>query len=385
VAVVAVLTDDLVLVDQHCHGVVAGDLDREQFGALLTESSTSTNSYDSMVGLALRRWCAPQLELPAHCSVDDYLERRREWGWRRVSARLLGAAGVRTWLLDTGLTGAADQPLTSPAEFGEISASSSHEILRLEAVAEQVAARGADAGGIDVGDFLDFVEIEIRDRAEAGVVGLKSVVAYRTGLDLPAAPPSDVEVVAAASAWLRWGGRRLDDPILLAWLVHLGARLSAELRVPLQLHTGFGDDDLRLHRADPSLLGDFLSATKSTGATIALLHTWPYHRQAGYLAHVFPHVLVDVGLAIPYVGDRAGSVVAELLELAPFRSVCFSSDGYGLPELHYLAATLWRRALGRLLDEWIADDVLTVSDAERLAVDLSVVNCCRAYGLTAPV
>jgi len=375
---VTVLTDDLVLVDQHCHGVVAGDLDRARFAGLLTESSIATN-FDSMVGLALRRWCAPRLGLPAHCSVDDYLERRAEWGWRRVSSRLLGSAGVRSWLLDTGLTGADDLPLTEPVDFADIADGAAFEVLRLEFVAERVAA-----DDVAVVDFLDFVENEIRDGIEAGAVGLKSVVAYRTGLELPAAPPTDVEVAAAASAWLRWGGGRLDDPILLAWLVHLGARLSAELHVPLQLHTGFGDDDLRLHRADPALLGDFLHATKSTGATIALLHTWPFHRHAGYLAHVFPHVLVDVGLAIPYVGDRAGSVLAELLELAPFGSVCFSSDGYGLPELHYLGAALWRRALGRLIDDWIADDVMTAADAEGFAVNFAAGNCCRAYGLTVP-
>jgi hypothetical protein len=85
--VVAVVTDDLVLVDQHCRGVVAGDLDRGQFAGLLTESSTSTNSFDSMLGLAVRRWCAPRLGLPAHCSIDEYLDRRAELGWRQVSSK----------------------------------------------------------------------------------------------------------------------------------------------------------------------------------------------------------------------------------------------------------------------------------------------------------
>jgi len=372
------VTDDLVLVDQHCHGVVAGDLDRAQFAGLLTESSSFQNSFESLLGLAVRRWCAPRLELPAHCSIDEYLDRRAELGWRQVSATLLGSVGVGSWLLDTGVS-PADTPLTEPGDFAHLAGGTTFEVLRLESVAEQAAAKE-----VEVAHFLDFVEAEVRAGVQAGAIGLKSVVAYRTGLELPAEPPADVEVAAATSAWLRWGGRRLDDPILLAWLVHLGVRISAELKIPLQLHTGFGDDDVRLHRADPALLGDFLNATKATGATVALLHTWPFHRNAGYLAHVFPHVLVDVGLAVPYVGDRAGAVLAELLELAPFRSVCFSSDGYGLPELHHLGATLWRRALGRLIDDWLADDVMTVADAETFAGNFAAGNCCRAYGLTPP-
>jgi hypothetical protein len=175
----------------------------------------------------------------------------------------------------------------TPAEFAELAGGEAFEVVRLESVAERIASTD-----VSVEDFLTSVETHLRDAVTVGAVGLKSVVAYRTGLELPAEPPTDVEVTAAASAWLRWNGQRLDDPILLAWLVHLGARLSAELHVPLQLHTGFGDDDIRLHRADPALLGDFLRATKSTGATIALLHTWPFHRHAGYLAHLFGLLLV---------------------------------------------------------------------------------------------
>ena len=377
---VAVVTDDLVLVDQHCHGVVTGDLDRARFEALLTECSTAHNSFDSMLGLAVRRWCAPVLGLPPHSSADAYLQRRAEWGWRRASSTLLRESGVDTWLVDTGTPDAGGTALTEPDEFAMLGGGTALEVLRLESVAEQVAATGVTAA-----EFTDAVELELRARIARGVVGLKSVAAYRCGLELPAEPPLALEVNAAAAAWLRWGGLRLDSSILIAWLVHLGARLGAEYRLPLQLHTGFGDDDVRLHHADPSRLGDFLVATKSTGLTVVLLHCWPYQRNAGYLAHVFPHVMVDIGLAVPYVGDRAGAVLAELLELAPFDSVCFSSDGFGLPELHHLGARLWRRGLGQLLDRWIGDDVITVADAERLAVGLAAGNCCRAYGLTVPV
>ncbi|AHH94929.1 amidohydrolase family protein [Kutzneria viridogrisea] len=369
------ITDDLRLVDQHCHGVVQQDLDRLGFETLLTEGSVPRNPFNSMLGLAVRRWCAPQLDLPPHATAEQYLARREEWGWRRVSAHLLGSAGVGTWLLDTGIG-----VLTEPTAFAELAGGSAHEVLRLETVAEQVAAAGVSAT-----EFAVAVEEALRERIATGVVGLKSIVAYRTGLELPAEPPAEEEVRAAAGAWLRWGGSRLDSRVLLSWLVHLGARLGAEYGLPLQLHTGFGDEDLRLHRADPALLSDFLAATRSSGVTIALLHCWPFHRNAAYLAHVFPHVLVDVGLAVPYVGDRCGVVLAELLELAPFDSVCFSSDGYGLPELHHLGALLWRRGVGRLIDSWVAEGTMTTADAERVVTGFAAVNVSRVYGLNVVV
>ena len=370
------LTDGIPLLDQHCHGVRTADLARDEFALLLTESDRPGRApFDSMLGAALRRLCAPVLGVEPHAPAEDYLHQRARLGWREVTRRLLRASGTATWLVDTGLTAL---PLTGPDELAELGGGRAREVVRLEAVAEQVAARGVAAA-----ELPGAVERELRARA-AGAIGLKSVLAYRTGLALPARRPSEAEVVAAAGRRLSDSDGRLADPVLLTWLVHLGADLGAELGLPLQFHTGFGDPDLRLHHADPLLLTDFLAATAGSGLVVVLLHCWPFHRNAAYLAHIHPHVLVDLGLTVPHVGARSGAVLAEALELAPFSGVCFSTDGYGLPELHHLGAVLWRERFGRLLDEWIADDVLTASDAERLAVSVAAGNAARAYGIDCP-
>ncbi|MBB4906116.1 hypothetical protein [Actinophytocola algeriensis] len=91
---------------------------------------------------------------------------------------------------------------------------------------------------------------------------------------------------------------------------------------------------------------------------------------------------VDTGLMIPFVGTRAGGVLAETLEVAPFESLLYSSDGNVLPELHHLAAALWRHHLGRLLDTWLADDVLDTNTAERLAHATGAGNANRLRGST---
>lgn len=387
------ITDELPLLDQHCHGVRAADLDRAGVELLLTESDRvvpGRSPFDSMLGAALRRLCGPLLDLEPHATTEDYLERRASLGWREVTRRLLRAAGTSTWLVDTGLTALpAELPrtasraggplpghgLTGPAELAELGGGRAHEVVRLETVAEQVAATGVPAA-----ELAAAVERELRTRA-AGAAGFKSVVAYRCGLEVPGVRPSPTQITAAARRWLSGVDGRMTDPALLAWLVHLGAELGAELGLPLQLHTGFGDPDVHLREADPLLLTDFLRSTADTGLSVVLLHCWPFHRGAGYLAHAYPHVLVDLGLAIPHVGARATAVLAETLEVAPFSGVCFSSDGFGLPELHHLGAALWRERLGRLLDDWIADDVLTVPDAERLARAIASGNAARAYGL----
>ncbi len=188
-------------------------------------------------------------------------------------------------------------------------------------------------------------------------------------------------MTAAAGRWLRQieatGRVRVEDPVLLRHLLWTGL----DLGLPLQLHTGFGDPDADLRRCDPLLLRGFLQRTEPAGVPVMLLHCYPYHRGAGYLAQAYPHVYLDVGLAINYTGARAAAVVAESLELAPFGKLLFSSDAWGPAELHYLGALLWRRATARVLGEWVADGDWSQADALRVAEMVGAGNARRVYRL----
>jgi predicted TIM-barrel fold metal-dependent hydrolase len=163
----------------------------------------------------------------------------------------------------------------------------------------------------------------------------------------------------------------VTEPAIIRFLI---AR-AIEAGLPLQVHTGFGDADLNLHEADPLLLTPLLRELEPTGVPVLLLHTYPFQRHAGYLAQVFDNVFCDVGLAIPHTGRRAHVVLAELLELAPYGKVLYSSDAFGLPELYYLGAVLFRRALSRVLEEL----ELPPGEAERIAHLIAQGNAERAY------
>jgi hypothetical protein len=82
---------------------------------------------------------------------------------------------------------------------------------------------------------------------------------------------------------------------------------------------------------------------------VLLLHNYPFHRHAAYLAQVFPHVFVDVGLATHNSGALSVSLLRETLELAPFGKLLFSSDAFGLAELYHLGGLLFRRGLTAVL------------------------------------
>jgi predicted TIM-barrel fold metal-dependent hydrolase len=368
--------NDLRLVDHHCHGVVDRGLSREEFESMLTEAESpgplGGTLFDTAIGLAVRRWCAPVLDLPPHAPPEDYLARRTDLGAEEVNRRFLRAAGAEALCLDTGF---APDAILSPPAMGALSGAEVHEIVRLEQVAEEVAAAGPSAAG-----FAEAFRERLHSRT-AGAVGVKSIAAYRVGLALPGARPSDAEVTEAAGRWLAsledGSAPRLADVTLEAFLVWCGV----DRGLPIQFHVGYGDPDIDLHRCDPLLLTDLIRAVEPSGTPIMLLHNYPFHRHAGYLAQVFPHVFVDVGLATHNVGHRAPALIAETLELAPFGKFLFSSDAFGLPELYHLGSLLFRRGLSDFLRSGLDDGAWTEDDAVRVARLAGGDNARRVYGL----
>jgi uncharacterized protein len=359
---------DAALIDHHCHGVARDPLDRVELESYLTESDRppprGCTPFDSLLGIAVRQVCGPLLDLPPGADAGDYVARRAELGGEEANRRLLAGAGLEALLVDTGLAG---DKLLGLDELARLSAATAREVVRLESVAQEVAA-----GGVGAAEF-EAVFGEVLRRRTAGAVGVKSIIAYRHGLDFDARRPSRAEVASAADRWLAGGGGRLDDVVLLRHVLWEGLGTG----LPLQLHTGFGDPDLNLARSDPALLTDFLCACADVGSSVLLLHCYPYHRQAAYLANVFPHVYLDVGLAIPHVGRRAAAVLAEALELAPFHKLLYSSDAYGLAELYVVAAVLFHEALGEVLEALR----IGPGDRERVAAMIGSGNARMVYAL----
>ena len=375
----------IALVDHHVHPALATELSLGELEELITESDRpvppGTTRFDSQLGIAIRRWCCPVLGLPASAPAQAYVDRRRELGAAGVTRRLLRAAGVSQLLIDTGYL---RDGMLGLAAMAEAAAAGVAEVVRLESVAEQaiVAGDGSAAG------FAERFRAALWERTTLRVRGEE-----HRRLPVRAGPRSAAAGgrgggqrrgrVAAPDRRGRPSGRaewpcRVTDPVLLRFLLWAGV----DRGLPVQIHTGFGDPDVDLRRSDPLLLRGFCELTQERAVPLMLLHCYPYHRQAGYLAHAYPHVYLDVGLAINHVGARAAAVVAESLELAPFGKVLFSSDAWGPPELHYLGALLWRRATAEVLGGWVESGDWALADAIRVAEMIGAQNARRVYRLS---
>ena len=350
-------------VDHHVHSILAGTVSVERLVAGLSETdrpdAAAASGIDHQLGVALRRWCAPLLGLKPHVEAEVWLRHRSTIDNAVAAATILPSAGLEALFVDTGFR---SRELLSVVELGRLAGAAAEPVVRLEAVAEDVAASGVSASGFAAA-YRDALATATRD-----AVGVKSIIAYRGGLDLDPAPPSATEVADHAGRWLAsiaaGGLVRVTDRVILRHVLWSGV----DTTLPLQIHTGYGDSDLDLQRSDPLLLTGFMRATQGR-TRILLLHTYPFHRHAGYLAQMFAHVYTDIGLGVNHSGVQSEQLVAEMLEVAPFRKILFSSDAWGLPELHLLGSWLFRRGLSRVLGRWVAGGDWSLDDA-RLAIEL---------------
>jgi predicted TIM-barrel fold metal-dependent hydrolase len=236
-------------------------------------------------------------------------ERRLATDPARYAASLMRATNTESLLVDDGYP--APELALTWRELGELAGCAARPVMRIERVAESG-------------------ETELRDAVAAaradGFVALKTIAAYRGGLDIEALAPSvRAALVAALEA-----NEATGDPL------------------PVQVHVGFGDSDLLLPRARPGLLKPLIE--RFAGTTFVLLHCYPFVREAGWLAHVYGNVFFDLSLTIPHVA-RPASALAEALELAPASKLMYASDAALTPELYLLAARWWRDALAAVLPE----------------------------------
>ena len=75
---------DLPLIDHHCHGVSPAELDYKAFQAMFSESyrppPPGTSEFQKPLGLVIRRFCAPLLDLEPLAGGEAYVARRLELG-----------------------------------------------------------------------------------------------------------------------------------------------------------------------------------------------------------------------------------------------------------------------------------------------------------------
>ncbi len=298
---------------------------------------------------------------------------RARLGHEELTRRCFAAAHMEALFLDDGFMPGRILPTAWHAAFVPV-----RRVLRLEVVAEAAIARCASFD-----DFLAALRAELEPVPE-GVTAFKSIAAYRTGLAIDDVDPAAARAAFEAFRRAHPGPEpaRLADKTLIDLVVREGVRVAARHGLPVQFHTGFGDPDLDLRLANPLHLRSLLEDPDLRGAPLVLLHaSYPYTREAGYLAAMYPQAFVDYGLAVPCLSVQGmRRAVGMLLELAPIGKVMYSSDAHVAPELYYVCGRWGRRVLGDVLEGAVADGDLSAGEADAAAEAILRGNARRLYG-----
>ena len=366
------------IVDNHCHSLLRNQpQDDEAFRNHLTESYIPEVARRDVPHSLVYHWAIRELASLLGCEPQAAAVHaaRRERGLESLTREIVERANFKTWLVDTGY--GADTTFGLDELRGFV-ACDIREIVRLEPLIERLILEATDFDG-----FLDAYRAAISDLRGSGYVAMKSVLAYRTGLQL-----ERVDRSTAAAAFgpvhemaRRDGRLRIESKPLLDFLILAAVEESARQEVPIQFHTGLGDPDLDLTKADPAGLR-LLFSDAYRAAPIVLLHTgYPYVRSLSYLAAMYPNVYADLGEVQLFVAGDLRSIVRELLGLAPLNKILFSTDASLVPELYWLGAQAGRRALGQVLDEHIAEGLIDERTAIGMAEMILWRNAERVYRL----
>jgi predicted TIM-barrel fold metal-dependent hydrolase len=370
------------VVDNHCHGIWRSQVfeDLVSWRRAFTESADHGMPREHVASMAFYHRLIRALAGLFDCEPDEeaVLAARAEKDGRELVSALLRDAHVEVLLLDIGYPLPEEViPVDELRDQGDCSA---EPILRLENLMERLIT---EHGSLE--EVREALAAALDDVRSQGYVALKSIAAYRTGLDIREWMGEEVE--ASFREFKRAAGEgstRLAHKPLLDTLLHAAFAEAARQEVPVQFHVGYGDADIDLLLGNPLYLRAVLEHPGHRGMPVVLLHEcYPYTREGGYLAAVYENVYLDLSYGIPFLGyGEMLSFTRAALGLAPISKLLYSSDGIGVAELHWMGTVYGRRVLGQALGELVAYGELDVSGAEAAGEDVLHGNATRLYQLS---
>jgi hypothetical protein len=286
--------------------------------------------------------------------------------------RLMRDANVHALLCDEGYP----QPTLDLEPLRVATGVAIHRVGRIEPWIAEIAPACSSFAELEDA-FIARIEREADDPA---LVAFKSVIAYRTGLDVTR--PTDSEVAAAFTRWTADGrteSRESAKPVrdrLLRRTLEVAGRRDR----PVHVHCGGGDPDVVLAHARPTGLFELISDFRDQ--PIVLIHAgWPWIEEAAFIASIMPGVHLDVSVMVPWASLAIDQKLETLLGAVPNSKVLYGSDEASEPEVIWLSAIVGRRALARVLTSAVEREWLNEAEAQRAARAVLGENALRLHGL----
>lgn len=379
------------VVDGHCHAFLP-EKETESFEQYLTLADHPVPRID-MINTFIYRQVVRELSriLDVKGTHEEIVEERhKRYKQDRVGyiKLLFEDANIETLLVDTGYPAEEFSGYSIDLkDFSKLVPSEVREIFRIDLVVYDVL-KSQLPFDVAVERFRE----QTRNAVKNGAVGLKSVIAYRTGLEIQRSTEDEVRKVYDKFIAEARSGKSVRDILssrskhvktVYDYFVFLGVEDSVELDVPFQMHVGMGDApfiDLRI--ANPILLHDLINDESGKNAKIVLTHGgYPYLEEAGFLVNAYPNVFLDLSETIPFISVGIKEKLLNLFEMAPTTKIMYGSDGYNIPELHWISSIQTKKALSAALNELLESKEIDEEWAHEIAKDFLSENAKKIYKL----
>ncbi len=371
---------NIPLADNHCHGIFQsqrpGDL--TAWRQFFTESSDPVMRSTHVATTLFYRRLIREMAAFFECEPTEeaVLAARQQHDDQSLISTFLRAANFDVLFIDKGYP--PPEMLLSDVTVSDLANCRVAPMLRVELLLQRLIAENNTLAAV-----VEALRTALNDVRGQGYVALKSIVAYRTGLNIRTWNIDDVEeAFAVARRELQErGSLRLALKPLLDTLLHVTFAEAARQELPVQFHTGYGDTDADMLLANPLYLRAVLERREYRAMQVVLLHeSYPYTQQGAYLATVYENVYLDLSYGIPYLGyHEMLAFTRAALSVAPFSKLLYSSDAVGVPEIHWVSALNGRSILGQVLGESVVHGDLSTTEAEKAGVAVLHDNAIRLY------
>ncbi len=287
--------------------------------------------------------------------------------------RLWESANVAGLVYDEGYP----QPTIPREDFAAESGARIHRVGRIEPWIAELREQATSYEELE-GRFEEQLD---RAAADPELVAFKSVIAYRTGLDVEEAAP-DEYCERAFQNWRADGfaETRQNAKPIRDRLLRVTLRAAKRHDRPVHIHCGGGDPAIVLEHARPQDLFPLLA--EHADQPVVLIHSgWPWLEEGAYVASILPQVYLDISITMPWATLAVDQKLEVLLGAAPPAKVLHGSDEASEPEVIWLSAQLGREALERVLGTGVERGWLDVGEARRIGEGVLAGNTRRLHGI----
>lgn len=314
-----------------------------------------------------------RVELARFLGVEDDWEtvvaaRNAQAGadYRAWTARLLRDAGINTLLVDEGGSG------ITLDELGRIVPLRLRRVARADNFIRDLLTEELPWPAF-FQRFQEALDAAISD----GAIAFKSVIAYRTGLDVQ--PVSEDEArrnFETSHADVESTQKAFRDFLLCHTL-----DAARERGLWMHIHAAVGDPDIVYQRANPALLYPLLHSQRFRANRVVLVHGgWPWVGEAAAMVAILPNVYLDVSEGTIFGMPNIRQRILETIEACPYSKILYGADG-SLPEALWIVARRYKTVLGRVLEELVADGFCSWGEAHTVARCILSDNAVRLYEL----